>query len=143
MSVAIISSALIIVLCCSCATEVQAVDVAPVGAGVFNTQQDDGGYLAMPCIRCRKEVSLEHIQGEISPSISPTTSSGNCSACPPWHHHSPSASGSDTVCTCGHSLGGVVECDDQSNELYVHICYCHCASSALWLSYVKLATIIY
>ena len=69
----------------------------------------------------RKEASLDHTQGETSPSIS---SFNNCSACPPWHHHSPSASGNDTVCACGDSLRGVVECNDDFSELYVLTCYC-------------------
>ena len=112
---AIIRSALILICCSFCATEVQAVGVTGAHTGVFNGQQGDGEWLNRKAMR-RKEASLDHTQGETSPSISPTTSSGNCSACPPWHHHSPSASGNDTVChcACGHSLGGVVECNNDS-----------------------------
>ena len=127
MSVATAGSALILVLCgYFCATEVQAVEVTAVPAGAYNSQQD-ARCLKGKEVGYSKEEKANHDQRQNSLSISPNALDyprRNCSVCPPWHHHSPSASGNDLVCECGDSLGGVVQYDDHFNNLKVLACYC-------------------
>jgi len=99
-------------------TIVQTAEVTAVHTDAFNSKQGDG--------ECSKEM---RVKGENSFSISPSVfnnplSNYSAAGCPPWRHHPPSASGNDTVCTCGDSLEGVVRCDDHSNELDLLICYC-------------------
>jgi len=133
VSVAIVSSALIVALCSSfCATEVQSVDVTAVRGGVLNSQQDDGGCLkdkAIQQVGYRQEAKLDHSHREDSLTISPSgldylLSNDSAHACPLWHHQSPSVPGNDTVCACGNRLRDIVHCDDRFNDLYVLICYC-------------------
>ena len=47
-----------------------------------------------------------------------------CAGCPPWTLPYSSAEDNTTQCQCGDSLGGVVDCNNETLHVSVLHCYC-------------------